>query len=406
MHTTVRRKLTTALAAILLPVAALLPSSPASAKAKQPPPVLSSTEIAHWGAYFDGTGSGTDRTLSPAGTAIPDTTPGARVVQVASSNSTQYALMSDGTVWAWGMGGNGELGDGQTVNNFTTTAVQVQFPQGVQIASLPTDAMPYDTGLAIDTNGNAWGWGLNKGGQLCIGSQAQQDEPAELGLPSPVTLGAGADEHTVWDADGTIVGCGANTDGEGGWGTAGGPDRTSPVTITSGLGVTALTASMMNEGMIRGGQYLDWGFNASGQAGNGTTKNADAPVAPALPDPSPVVQAAQGGSDSANGQVMVLLADGAVYAWGNNTWDQTREAAGPNATAPVSLLLPAGVSFTSVASGGGTNYGITPAGAVYAWGCGSAGQIGDGSTVTQPGPVQVMSGASFISSTANDVVVG
>jgi hypothetical protein len=36
------------------------------------------------------------------------------IVQVASSNSDSYALSASGTVWAWGAGGLGELGNGTT----------------------------------------------------------------------------------------------------------------------------------------------------------------------------------------------------------------------------------------------------------------------------------------------------
>ena len=40
----------------------------------------------------------------------------------------------------------------------------------MKIASIPTDAMPFDTGLAVDTNGHVWGWGNNGGGELCLGN--------------------------------------------------------------------------------------------------------------------------------------------------------------------------------------------------------------------------------------------
>ena len=36
------------------------------------------------------------------------------VTQIATSNSDTYALTSTGTVWAWGVGSNGELGNGST----------------------------------------------------------------------------------------------------------------------------------------------------------------------------------------------------------------------------------------------------------------------------------------------------
>ena len=54
------------------------------------------------------------------------------------------------------MGSNGELGNGSTPL-YVRTAVQVEFPAGVTITSLP-NPMPFDGGLAIDSRGNVWGW--------------------------------------------------------------------------------------------------------------------------------------------------------------------------------------------------------------------------------------------------------
>ena len=45
-----------------------------------------------------GTGA-EDRLVSPTALELPG-----RVVEVASSNSTQYALLADGSVYAWGLG--------------------------------------------------------------------------------------------------------------------------------------------------------------------------------------------------------------------------------------------------------------------------------------------------------------
>jgi alpha-tubulin suppressor-like RCC1 family protein len=94
-------------------------------------------------------------TLRPASMSFPDS---ASVRQLGTSNSAQYALLSDGTLWAWDQGTNGQLGDGSTANSFVAP-VRVRFPSRVRIAYIPADAMPYDTALAVDTNGHAWGWG-------------------------------------------------------------------------------------------------------------------------------------------------------------------------------------------------------------------------------------------------------
>src|SRR5271155_4423427 len=63
------------------------------------------TATAHWGAFQGGHGP-EDLVPSPTPIVLPGP-----VVQVASSNATDYALLADGSVYAWGLGGSGELGD-------------------------------------------------------------------------------------------------------------------------------------------------------------------------------------------------------------------------------------------------------------------------------------------------------
>ena len=59
----------------------------------------------------------------------------------------------------------------------------------------------------------------------------------------------------------------------------------------------------------------------------------------------------------------------------------------------------------SRATSGGTSYGISKTGKVYAWGGGKEGQIGNGTTESSFTPVMVASGATGISATADDVLI-
>jgi alpha-tubulin suppressor-like RCC1 family protein len=63
------------------------------------------------------------------------------------------------------------------------------------------------------------------------------------------------------------------------------------------------------------------------------------------------------------------------------------------------------VTYRTLATGGATSYAISTAGNVYAWGDNAFGQVGDGGTTTAKKPVEVTSGATTISSTADNVVV-
>ena len=84
----------------------------------------------------------------------------------------------------------------------TTQPVQVDFPAGVTISSLP-DPMPFDGGLAIDSRGGLWGWGVNTANELCLAGPSVVLRPTQLPVHG-VTLATGAARHIVFDAGGTL----------------------------------------------------------------------------------------------------------------------------------------------------------------------------------------------------------
>jgi alpha-tubulin suppressor-like RCC1 family protein len=354
--------------------------------------------IEHWGSFFGAKSGNFDVEYSP----VTVTLPGA-VTEVGSSNSTEYALLANGSLYAWGMGNTGQLGDGGRANSFTRP-VRVQFPAGVKIAWIPTDVMPFDTGLAVDTSGRVWGWGENGGGELCLGNTKTYRTPVELPF-ADVTAVAGASNHAQYDAHGILYACGQN--GEGDLGTGSWRNTTIPARV-AGIApgsVSKLFASFANSGaLLTDGEYLDWGYDGGGQLGDGTTKHrSDVPVQVRLP--GRVSQVALGGSIWENGQTVVMLDNGSLWAWGSGGRYQLGDGRRGKRPWPFRFHAPAGVRFVSLASGGITSYAISAAGAVYAWGSGPVGQLGDGSVLVAKSPVQVAHAAVSISATANNVVI-
>jgi alpha-tubulin suppressor-like RCC1 family protein len=399
------------------PAATAKRSAPERPKRRPAPVVVERpSTVKHWGSFFGAhKGENYDVEASPVALTVPGT-----VAQVGTSNSTQYALLTNGALYAWGLGTHGELGNGGTVNSLDQP-VQVRFPAGVKIAFIPTDVMPYDTGLAVDTEGRVWGWGLNGGGELCLGNTKTYLTPVLLPLSHVTTL-AGASNHAVYDSGGTVYACGQNLEGDLGNGSMNG--STSPVKVVGlgGSSVTDLVASFANSGaLLSNGEYLDWGYNANGQLGNGQIgQPSDVPVRVGLPHP--VAQVAQGGSIWNNGQTIVMLSNGSLWGWGDDWAGQLGDGLQTNQPVPARFYPPSGVTYQSLATGSATSYAISTTGRVYAWGVGTLGQLGDGSTGGPGGPgaapgmggtgtsmtaapVLVASHATLISATANNVLI-
>ena len=323
-----------------------------------------------------------------------------KVVDIATSNSDGYALTSTGAVYAWGVNSYGELGDG-TLTPYETRAVKVDFPTGVKIRSLP-NPMPFDAGLAIDSSGHAWGWGLNGADDLCL-TGLVHNRPQQLSLLD-VTLATGARTHALFDSNGTVYTCGSGDAGELGNGSTASADTPTPVVgLPSGVKVTALTSSWEGSGaLFSNGEYYNWGYNAAGQLGDGSITNSSVPIRVGLP--GPVRQVFQGGSGPKNGQTIAILRDGSIWAWGDNDRGQLGIGTQIDSGVPVPVHVPKNVTFVEVNSGGYASYAIDSTGRLWAWGDNASGQLGTGSgTHRTTVPVDVGIRLTQVSSTAQNV---
>jgi hypothetical protein len=104
---------------------------------------------------------------------------------------------------------------------------------------------------------------------------------------------------------------------------------------------------------------------------------------------------------------LARMADGAVYAWGDNSSGQLGTGGTAASTTPVRVTLPRGalaVAATTTAS-----YALLDDGSVYAWGASSGfGLLGDGnknSARATPAPITSLSGVVQITARDNDVAV-
>ena len=241
------------------------------------------------------------------------------IVQIATSNSDGYALTSTGHVWGWGVNSYGELGDGKTTP-YDTSAVEVELPRRGQdhVPGQP-DAVRRRYRDRLDRH--AWGWGLNGDNDLCL-SGLEITRPEQLPL-SDVTLATGARTHALFSSHGTVYACGAGDAGELGNGSTNPTATPSAVVgLPAGEKVTALTSSWEGSGsLLADGSYYNWGYNAQGQLGDGTTTDSAVPVKVNLAEG--VTRVFQGGSGKKNGQTIASCptapcGPGAPTRWANS----------------------------------------------------------------------------------------
>jgi alpha-tubulin suppressor-like RCC1 family protein len=110
---------------------------------------------------------------------------------VSSGSYHIAAVKTDGTLWAWGNGGSGRLGDDTVVNKSSP----------VQIGALTTWSQVSAAAhtVALRTDGTLWAWGLNASGQLGDGTVVNRSSPVQIGLSASwYNLAQGsASQHTA-----------------------------------------------------------------------------------------------------------------------------------------------------------------------------------------------------------------
>jgi hypothetical protein len=207
--------------------------------------------------------------------------------------------------------------------------------------------------LAVLSGGTVVAWGDDTFGQLGNGiASANGDTEVPAAVPglSGVTAVAAGEEHSLaLLSDGTVMAWGENRYGQLGSGSTAG--SAVPVPVKGLTGVTAIAGGGQHAlALLSGGTVMSWGDNSNDQLGDGH----DVSTQSLSTVPVPVVKitgvraVAAGSEDS-----LALLSNGTVEAWGDNGFF---ELARPNgfhggiADSDVPLKIPGVAGATAVAS--------------------------------------------------------
>lgn len=391
-----------------------------------------------YGALGNGTTSTTATlTYSPVYTSSSNHT-FTNAIAVSGGYYSSYALLANGTVWAWGNNGNGELGNGTTTQE--DYPVEVVAGACTTCGSYLDDVVEIVAGSyyasALRADGTVWTWGYGGYESLGDGSTTQSTTPVEVcavgNCTSPLTgvsQIAGREEAELALVNGNVDAWGLNSDGALGNGTSTGDTATTgsdlPVAVcapgtSSGcssylsnirsIGVSYQTGYVLSDA----GNVYAWGANAYGELGQGTSctiKGGGTECTTAADDvPNEVLAGADSPCGTylcnvehlAGGQFFALAstANGSLFAWGDNASGNLGNNTTTTETTPVQSLGIGGSgtlqnvtdvmagSFSSMAFVTSTSSGVASSGGVASWGDNSVGELGNNTTTSSLDPIQ------------------
>jgi alpha-tubulin suppressor-like RCC1 family protein len=307
--------------------------------------LLADGSVRCWGLNFDGQLG--DGTRSDRSTAVKVVGIGTAVAITAGSSHT-CALLADGSVRCWGLNYFGQLGDGAGTYRSSTPVQAYGITTAVAVAA--GGAFGHTCAVLADHTARCWGWNFD--GELGDGTTIDSPTPVTVtGIGTAIAIAAGGSHSCALLADGTARCWGDNHHGQLGDEESDLFEHPLPVevdaiaTATAAGGPWGHTCAVLADGSAR-----CWGFNDSGQLGDGTTTDRLTPVDVVFPldttQPTGTLAAPASPTSSATLSYTVTFSEPVTGLTASDfTWTGT--AAGCRVNAPAG----AGASYTVTVTG-------------------------------------------------------
>lgn len=314
---------------------------------------------------------------------------------VAAGPSFSCVSLTNGKVWCFGEGNKGQLGAGASSASATPVALidGNQAPlDGVSAVTAggvdsTTDASAH--ACAVLENGDLWCWGQNAQGQLGLGHTSAVEPPTRvmttLAGDAMSEVVAGGFHTCARQRIGRLWCWGQNHDWQLGFMDQ--LDRSSPEEVTSQTGfsgVTAVAAGTWHTcAIVSGGALFCWGEDAEWRLG------VDSPGGDDLMVPTPVLQNQRFASlELGHRHSCAIDQQGSLWCFGTSSEGELGgfDAAGLTSSPPVQNRED---GWESVALGTSFGCAVRAGGALYCFGQGADGQLGDRAVMSAPEPRRV-----------------
>ena len=278
------------------------------------------------------------------GSGIPHYTPqkitlasGVKPQKLFCGIGSAMAIGTDGELYAWGQNNYGNLGDGTKTHRYSP--VKISLPNGVkpkQIASSGHHSM------AIGDDGEFYAWGRNSNGQLGTGTSDYDHHyaPQKIILPNgvkPLKIACGESFSMAICTDGELYTWGDGSYGELGNGSSSYTNYPTPTKVILPNGVKPKQISAGHNFAVTicdDGNSYAWGNNGGGALGDNTIDDKSVPTKIILPDNVKLTQVSCGEQYS-----WAMGNDENLYGWGWNNSGQLGDGTKAN------ILVPTKINF-------------------------------------------------------------
>lgn len=307
------------------------------------------------------------------------------VTRVAAGAYHSLSLLDDGSVLAWGHFGNGQLGRGTSWDDYAVPEPVIGLPDPYINPAVAIAAGAYSS-LALLSDGTIFAWG---GPYLGNGVGGQSNVPIQVqGLPNPslipaTSISAYGESSFAVLKNGYVMAWGDNSQGQLGDGTT--QDAYYPVPVEglpepSVKPIQSITpGNLASFALFLDGSLLAWGRACEAIGGSESQYLLSPTHVPGLPDSTlnPVISVASG-----TNQTLALLEDGSVFEWGYD--DKLFTCFPPRL---ITQLPDSSVrKAIGLSTGGYHSLALLDDGSLYSWRLNDVGQLGRGDTWT-PQPV-------------------
>jgi alpha-tubulin suppressor-like RCC1 family protein len=303
--------------------------------------------------------------------------------QVSAGDHT-FAIKTDGTLWGWGGNDRGNLGINAVANKNTPVTT---FAGGTDWKSVSC-GRKHTT--AIKTDGSLWTWGVNGQGELGINDNINRSTPVTtfIGGNNWKQVSANGYRTAAIKTDGSLW-----TWGDGRQGMLGNnatTNRSTPVTTFIGgntwksvAGGTLHTAAIKTDGSL-----WVWGYNNVGQLGiNNTDQRREIPVTTFSGGTTWKSVVCVGY------HTVAIKTDGSLWVWGYNNVGQLGINNTTNRLTPVTTFA-GGNNWKQVSANGHHTAAIKTDGSLWTWGLNNTGQLGNFADTTRSTPVTTFAGGN------------